>query len=248
MVFLESGESNVRTPVAVIDGLGVVERKAVAALTRATLAQAVSDLVARDRGLAQIVAAHGPPPLWARATGFATLVRIILEQQVSLTAAASLFRRVSVQLPGGMTPGAVVAAGPAGLRALGLTRQKARYVCALGELVQRGDLALSRLTILPDSAAAAYLEQVPGIGPWTSSIYLLMALRRPDVWPPGDLALHKALARLRRLPETPTTERASRLARRWMPYRAVAARILWHGYLADRAAQRDDNSPNSSFK
>ena len=205
-------------------------------LTRATLARAVDHLVARDRGLARIVSTHGRPPLWARPTGFPTLVRIILEQQVSLAAASTLFRRVTAQLPGGMTPRAVLAVGPAGLRALGLTRQKASYVCALGAHVQRGEIALSQLARLSDTAAAAHLEQVPGIGPWTASIYLLMALRRPDVWPPGDLALHKALARLRRLPEVPTTERAKHLARRWAPYRAVAARILWLGYLADREA------------
>jgi DNA-3-methyladenine glycosylase II len=202
------------------------------ALTRATLAEAVNDLVARDRGLARIVATHGPPPLWARRTGFSTLVHIILEQQVSLASARALFRRLSAQLPGGMTPESVVAAGPLRLRALGVTRQKARYVCELGACVQRGEISLSRLATLPDGAAAAHLEQVPGIGPWTSSIYLLMAMRRPDVWPPGDLALHKALARLRRLPEVPSTERASVLARRWAPYRAVAARILWHWYLS----------------
>jgi DNA-3-methyladenine glycosylase II len=203
-------------------------------LTRATLGHAVADLVARDRGLAQIVSAYGPPPLWSRPAGFPTLVRIILEQQVSLTAAHSLFRRVTAQLPGGMTPEAVIAVGSTGLRTLGLTRQKARYVCALGERVQNGEIALTSLARMPDTAAAAQLERIPGIGPWTSSIYLLMVLRRPDVWPSGDLALHKALARLRRLPAVPTTERAALMARRWAPYRAVAARILWHGYLSDR--------------
>jgi DNA-3-methyladenine glycosylase II len=194
----------------------------------------VDHLVERDRGLARIVAAHGPPPLWARPAGFPTLVRIILEQQVSLASARSLFHRVATRLPGGMTADAVVTTGEAGLRALGMTRQKARYVFTLGACVQRGVIALSRIRSLSDAAAAGYLEQVPGIGPWTSSIYLLMAMRRPDVWPPGDLALQKALVRLRRLPETPTSERAALIARRWAPYRAVAARILWHGYLAER--------------
>ena len=197
--------------------------------------RAVNDLVARDRGLARIVTAHGPPPLWSRPAGFPTLVRIILEQQVSLAAANSLFRRVTTQLPGGMTPQAVLAVGSTGLRALGLTRQKARYVCALGEHVRNGEIALASLARMSDAAVAAHLEQVPGIGRWTSSIYLLMVLRRPDIWPSGDLALHKALARLRRLPEVPTSERAALLARRWAPYRAVAARILWHGYLSERA-------------
>ena len=210
-------------------------------LSRATLIRAVNELAARDRGLARIVTAYGPPPLWSRPAGFPTLVRIILEQQVSLTAANSLFRRVTTQLPGGMTPDAVLTVGPTGLRALGLTRQKARYVCALGECVRNGEITLGNLSRLSDAAAAAQLEQVPGIGPWTSNIYLLMVLRRPDVWPPGDLALLKALARLRRLPEIPTTERAACLARRWAPYRAVAARILWHGYLSRKASKGSDS-------
>jgi DNA-3-methyladenine glycosylase II len=79
------------------------------------------------------------------------------------------------------------------------------------------------------------LLAVRGIGPWSAAIYLLMALRRPDVWPPGDLALHKALARLRGQDRTPSTAEAERYARRWRPWRAVAARILWHGYLSERS-------------
>jgi DNA-3-methyladenine glycosylase II len=211
---------------------------ALARLTRATLADAVRELTARDRVLASIVRAHGPPPLWARPAGFRTLVRIILEQQVSLAAAATLFARLSASVPGGFTPAAVLAVGPAGFRALGVTRQKSAYLCALAEHVASGRLRLSTLGRAPDAEAAAELQRVPGIGPWSASIYLLMALRRPDVWPPGDLALHVALARARGLERPPTSEEAARYARRWAPHRAVAARILWHGYLAERATWR----------
>lgn len=205
-------------------------------LTRASLASAVDFLTTHDRGLARIVATHGPPPLWTRPAGFPTLVRIILEQQVSLAAAATLFRRLETQLPGGMTPEGVLAACPGGLRTLGVTRQKAGYLCALAAQVHDGDLVLPELARVADAEAAARLERVPGIGPWTSSIYLLRVLRRPDVWPAGDLALQKAVARLRLLPHVPTSEHAARLARRWAPYRAVAARILWHAYLSERVA------------
>ena len=107
---------------------------------------------------------------------------------------------------------------------------------ALAEWIARGELRLSSLLRASDAQVSATLTRVPGIGPWTASIYLLMALRRPDVWPLGDLALHKALAKLRRLPQVPSSDVAARLAERWAPYRAVAARILWHGYLADRTA------------
>ena len=205
-------------------------------LTRASLHAAIQALVAQDRGLARIVAAHGAPPLWARRPGFASLARIVLEQQVSLASAAALYCRVALELPYGWTPASVLAVGEAGLRTRGLTRQKARYVTELAGRVAGGHLRLAALGRAGDALVHAQLCAVPGIGPWTASIYLLMALRRPDVWPPGDLALHKALAKLRRLPEIPSSEEATRLAARWAPFRAVAARILWHGYLTERAA------------
>lgn len=206
------------------------------ALTRVTLLQGVRELAARDRGLARIIERHGPPPLWARPRGFPTLVRIVLEQQVSLASAAAVSERLERTLPGGVTPASVLAAGHGGLRALGLTRQKAAYVVALAEQVATGALPLASLGRLPDERAAELLIGVPGIGPWTASIYLLMALRRPDVWPPGDLALHRSLALLRPRRAVPTSEEARAFAARWRPWRAVAARILWHGYLGERAA------------
>lgn len=203
-------------------------------LTLATLLQGVRELSARDAGLAAIIARHGPPPMWGRAREFATLVRIILEQQVSLASAAAMFAKLERAL-GGVTPAAVRAAGVAGLQALGVTRQKAGYITALAGSVADGSLPLARLARLPDAEAAEMLVRVPGIGPWTASIYLLMALRRPDVWPPGDLALHKAMARLPGIDAMPSSEQAAEWALRWRPWRAVAARILWHGYLCERS-------------
>ncbi|HWK88887.1 MAG TPA: hypothetical protein VNP72_02805, partial [Longimicrobium sp.] len=120
-----------------------------AALTRVSLLQGVRALAARDAGLAAIVERHGPPPLWARPRGFATLARIILEQQVSLASAATLYARVEREL-GGMTPAAVAAVGRPGLQALGLTRQKAAYVAGLAEHVAAGVLPLATLHRLPD--------------------------------------------------------------------------------------------------
>jgi DNA-3-methyladenine glycosylase II len=211
----------------------VLATTAPTSLTRVTLLQGVRELSARDGGLAAIVARHGPPPMWGRPRGFATLVRIILEQQVSLASAAAMFAKLEREL-GGVTPAAVRAAGTAGLQALGVTRQKAGYVATLAERVADGSLPLARLARLPDAEVAETLVRVPGIGPWTASIYLLMALRRPDVWPPGDLALHKAMARLPGFDAVPTSEQAAQWALRWQPWRAVAARILWHGYLSER--------------
>jgi DNA-3-methyladenine glycosylase II len=81
--------------------------------------------------------------------------------------------------------------------------------------------------------------QIPGIGPWTAGVYLLMALRRPDIWPPGDLGLHKSMAEVRRLRAVPTSDEAAAFALRWRPWRAVAARLLWHSYLSRRAKTWD---------
>jgi DNA-3-methyladenine glycosylase II len=128
----------------------------------------------------------------------------------------------------------VLALGEVGLRRLGFTRQKARYAVELAARVWDGSLPLTRLHLLSDDAAGERLREVPGIGPWTASMYLLMALRRPDVWPPGDLALHKAIGRLDGMRAIPSTPEATAIAERWRPLRAVAARILWHGYLAER--------------
>ncbi len=205
-------------------------------LTRGSLTSAVAYLTRRDRGLAQIVRKHGVPPLWARPQGFATLVRIILEQQVSLASARAVYGRVAKQLSGGWTTTAVVDEGAAGLMARGITRQKAGYIVALAARIDRGELVLRSLARAPDEQARERLIACPGIGPWTAGIYLLMALRRPDVWPPGDVALQNALGRLLAAGRPLTSDEAVEWASRWAPYRSVAARILWSGYLGERSS------------
>ncbi len=183
------------------------------------------------------MARHGPPPLWARPAGFATLLRIILEQQVTLASAAALYRRLAGAVPS-VSPKTMTSLGPESLRSLGLTRQKARYVCALAEQVESGALALAPLARRPDDEVRERLARVPGVGPWTANIYLLMALRRPDVWPPGDVALHKSIARFGAPGQVPSSREAEEIAGQWRPLRAVAARILWHAYLSERALAR----------
>ena len=204
------------------------------ALTRASLLQGVAVLAARDRRLARIVAECGPPPLWARPQGFATLTRIILEQQVSLASAAALYRKFEAHFDDAPTPERVASAGEPALHAVGFTRQKARYVVGLATQLADGHVSLRRIARLPDAEAAAALVEINGIGPWTAGVYLLMALRRPDVWPPGDLGLHKSMAEAGHLPQVPSSHEAAEFAQRWRPWRAVAARLLWHSYLARR--------------
>lgn len=173
--------------------------------------------------------------MWARRPGFTTLLRIILEQQVSLASAEALYRRLAATVRPFDAAG-ILAVGISGLQQLGVTRQKARYVHALADQVTLGQLALRSLWRYSDAEARERLMGVPGIGPWTAGIYLLMALRRPDVWPPGDLALEKALGRHYGSASALTAIEIEDVTALWRPLRAVAARILWHSYLAERAA------------
>jgi DNA-3-methyladenine glycosylase II len=206
------------------------------------LVAGVHALAARDRHLARIVDEFGPPPLWARPRGFPTLVRIILEQQVSLASAAALFAKLEHHFEGSVTPARVAALGEPALLSLGFTRQKARYVAGLAGQLESGAVSLERIARLPDAEAGQSLAQIPGIGPWTAGVYLLMALRRPDVWPPGDLGLHKSMAEVRGLSAVPTSDQAAAFAARWSPWRAVAARLLWHSYLSRRSKAADRQS------
>jgi DNA-3-methyladenine glycosylase II len=200
-------------------------------LDDARLIQGVRELAAADPDLAGIAARHGPPPLWAREPGFETLVRIILEQQVSLASAEAALRRV-VAAAGAIEPAAIVAAGDEALRAAGLTRQKSRYLVGLACDLLEGRLDLEAVAKADDDDARARLTSVVGIGRWTADIYLLMALGRPDIWPTGDLALAGAIRRTKALAALPTNTEQVAIAETWRPWRAVAARLLWHAYLA----------------
>lgn len=202
-------------------------------LTQALLVAAVEELGARDPDLAGIVARHGPPPLWDRQPGFATLLHIILEQQVSLASAQAAFDRLRAAAEP-LTPPRFLALDDAELLAIGFSRQKARYGRALAEAVQSGTLDLGRLSLLGDRAVHDELERIPGIGPWTSTIYLLMVLLRPDLWPAGDIALAESVAEVKRLGRRPDPLEMAELAEAWRPWRSVAARLFWHDYLARR--------------
>jgi DNA-3-methyladenine glycosylase II len=203
------------------------------ALTRETLAMGVRALIRLDPDFAALYRRNGLPPMWARRPGFATLVHIVLEQQVSIAAARTLFRRVAAEI-GGMTPERILDRGALGLHRLGITRQKAAYCHALAAAVQDGSLSLSRIARSDDVAGRASLLALHGIGPWSADIYYLMALRRPDVWPVGDLALAVALREVKGLRKLPDARRQLSMSDAWAPWRSVAARLLWHYYLTTR--------------
>lgn len=204
-----------------------------ARLTRKRLLESVELLIRDDPGLSPIVQDYGPPPLWDREPGFATLLRIILEQQVSLSSAEAMYRRLENSLLA-LTPETVLAIGEQGLRDLGVTRQKAAYFVNIATVIADGELDLPGLYKQDDDVVIGSLTSIKGIGPWTANIYLLMALCRPDAWPPGDIALATAYQRLKRLPSRPTSTDMDRIAHAWRPNRATAARLLWHYYLEQK--------------
>lgn len=194
------------------------------------LAEAAKSVAMLDEDMARILDELGTPPLWAREQGFVTLVRIILEQQVSLASADAMFRRLSSKIEP-LTPASVLTAGAAFMRSFGVTRQKAAYFINVAESIQCGELDLDGLDRQSDVSVTETLTSVTGIGPWTARIYLLMALCRPDVWPVGDIALATAVKNLKGLAKRPTQTELSEIALAWQPYRATAARMLWHYYL-----------------
>lgn len=204
-----------------------------AILTKARLAEAAAYLAQKDPDLASILEQFGPPPMWQRRPGFATLIHIILEQQVSLAAAASMFARLQ-QHTDPLEPGRLLELGEGHLRTLGLTRQKTAYCLHLSEILATRKLKLESLSGMDDESVKTALMQVKGIGLWSAEVYLLMVLRRPDIWPASDLALAAAAFKVKRLRQRPTAERLTRLAEHWRPFRSVAARMLWQFYLAER--------------
>ena len=202
-------------------------------LTQTAFAAGLADLAQRDPDLGAVVAAIGPPPMWARAPGFGTLLHIILEQQVSLASAQAAYDKL-LALGQPLTPERFLSYDGAVLRAAGFSRQKAHYGRELAQMLSAGRLKLHRLSRLDDDQVRQALVGVKGIGPWTAEIYLLMVLRRADAWPLGDLALALAAQSVKKLAALPNSEELAALGAGWRPWRAVAARILWHHYLSQR--------------
>jgi DNA-3-methyladenine glycosylase II len=200
-------------------------------LTEESLGKAVRILARHDEDLARIAKQYGHPPLWAREPGFPTLVHIILEQQVSLASAQAAFQRLN-QAVSPLTPHSFLTLDDAQLKRIGFSRQKTGYGRELARVVLDGALDLHELTRLDDDDVRARLKRVKGIGDWSADIYLLMVLRRPDAFPKGDLALLVAAQHVKQLTARPTPDELAAMAEAWRPYRAVAARMLWHHYLS----------------
>lgn len=193
---------------------------------------ALQGLIARDPRLKRALELAGAPPSRVREGGFAALLRIIAEQQVSVAAGAAIWARTEATL-GTVSAEVVAGADEDTLRACGLSRPKIRYARALAEAVVTGTLDLDALAREPDDAVIRRaLTAIPGIGRWTADIYMMFCLGHPDVWPAGDLALQVAVQRLLELPERPGIGQMDAIASHWKPWRSTAALVLWRYYRA----------------
>lgn len=182
---------------------------------------------------AAILATAGPPRFRRRRNGFATLLHIILEQQVSIDAAAAMHRRLS-EMCRPLTPEAFLTLDDASLRACGFSRQKAGYARSLAEKVRDGAFDFARLAEADDDTAQAALLSLKGIGRWSSEVYLLFALGRADIWPAADLGLQIAVGDELGLGARPAEPELRLMGEAWRPWRSVAACLFWQSYLHKR--------------
>lgn len=194
-------------------------------------------LASNDERLRFVYNTYGSPPLWDRPMGFATLLNIILEQQVSLASAKACFEKLAV-FCGEVTPEKLLTIGDEELKTIGFSRQKTAYARHLAEAIIDKRIDLEGLHVLDDADVKAELVKLKGIGEWTADVYLLMAMLRPDVMPRGDIALHAAYQKLTGAEKRPSSDEFIEIAEKWRPYRSVAARLLWHYYLSERKARK----------
>lgn len=178
---------------------------------------------------AHAIAATGYPEARIREPGYATLLRTIVGQQVSVAAAASVWNKLEALLGEGCGPEKLIAQDFDSLRACGLSRQKQGYARSLAELILFGNLPLDALPE-DDEEAIAYLTRVKGIGRWSAEIYLLFAEGRVDIWPAGDLAVQEGVGRLLKMGARPSEKDIREIAEKWRPHRGAAAIFTWHIY------------------
>jgi DNA-3-methyladenine glycosylase II len=198
-------------------------------LTAEAIREGLDTLAARERGFARVLAAGGYPEPRVRERGYRTLLRAIVGQQVSVAAAASMWRKLEAELGEDIPTAELLARDYDTLRACGLSRQKQGYVRSLCELVEAGAIDFDNLPA-DDEEAIALLTRIKGIGRWTAEIYLLFAEQRPDIWPAGDLAVQAGIGAILGLDGRPSEKQARPLAEAWRPHRGATALLAWHVY------------------
>jgi DNA-3-methyladenine glycosylase II len=200
-------------------------------LTTTHLKHALDELAARDKHIAKALETVGYPQERRMAEpSYEHFLRIIVGQQLSVKAAATIFGRVEAALEGDFRPERLLAMSDEELRALGLSRQKISYARGLSEAVRDGVLVPSDLVALPDEEVMEQITRLKGFGRWSAEMFLLFSLGRPDVWPADDLAIQAGVHRIKNMRQRPDRKKTDAVARPWKPYRGAAAIFVWHYY------------------
>ena len=197
--------------------------------------KSIDGLCSRDPIFSQILELHGPPPNYQRAEGFETLVRIILEQQVSLESAYAAYQKLKEKVTF-ITPKTILSLNDQQFRTSYISRQKTRYLRELATAVNKKTLEIEKLGDYTEATIRRQLTAVKGIGNWTTEVYLMFALQHPDVFPIGDIAAVNAVKSLTGLK---TKEEVMKYSISWKPYRTAATFFLWHYYLKERNRKVD---------
>lgn len=198
-------------------------------VTARSLPAQLTQLVKCDADMARAFAQVGVPPIRSRPRGFETLLKIICSQQISTSAARSIIGRLEARISP-LSVDSFLAISDGDLREIGLSRQKITYGKALAEALDSNALNFRSLHKMDDEAVIHELTKIKGIGRWSAEVYLLFALRRPDVWPVDDLAVVVAIQRIKGLKQRLNRKEMIELGENWRPLRSVAARLCWHYY------------------
>ncbi|MGI9503063.1 MAG: DNA-3-methyladenine glycosylase family protein [Geminicoccaceae bacterium] len=199
-------------------------------LTGPVLARAIDRVAAMDQDVRAVVEQIGYPIPRLRPPGFATLLRIMVSQQVSTHAAAAIWGRLETACADEAMPERFLALDHAALRAVGLSGRKIEYGRGLAGAIADGSFDLDGLGGLSEEDAIAEICKLRGFGRWSAEIYLLFALSRTDSWPGDDLAVQVGMQRLKGLEARPDRKVMDALAEPWRPLRGCAAILLWHVY------------------
>lgn len=187
----------------------------------------------KDPHLKKIIVQYGYPPMWTRPASFATLIHIILEQQVSLASAKAAFIRLKEKLTT-ITPEKLLLLTDEEMKACYFSRQKTAYARHLAEAIASNKVNLKKLSVMPNDEVRGILKQIKGIGDWTVDIYLLFALQRTDIFPVGDLAMINAFKEIKQADKLLTRDNIILLSEQWKPHRSIATMLLWHYYIQKR--------------
>ena len=190
-------------------------------------------LARKDKHLKNVIKQYDYPPLWSRVASFATLIHIILEQQVSLASAKAAFLKLEAKI-GHITPEKIIQLSDEEMKACYFSRQKIKYAKHLATAIINNELSIEQLNDLPDESLRTELKKIKGIGDWTVDVFMMMALHRCDCFPAGDIALIKSIKEVKGLAPLTSKEEILLIADTWKPYRTIAAFILWHAYIKKR--------------